>query len=60
MPGFAAEHFSSPDEITVFLNHWLRPGDAVLLKASRGMKIERILDALRERETDAFCRPRNL
>jgi UDP-N-acetylmuramoyl-tripeptide--D-alanyl-D-alanine ligase len=40
--------FESPDEAGRWLREILRPGDIVLLKASRGVKLERALDALTE------------
>ncbi len=38
-----SEHFDSAEEAAKFLELNVRPGDAVLLKASRGMKIEEVL-----------------
>jgi UDP-N-acetylmuramoyl-tripeptide--D-alanyl-D-alanine ligase len=38
--------FESPVEAGQWLRETLRPGDTVLLKASRGVKLERALDAL--------------
>jgi UDP-N-acetylmuramyl pentapeptide synthase len=32
------------EEAGVYLRGWVRKGDAVLLKASRGIKLERILE----------------
>lgn len=43
-----AEHFGSADELAAKLLKVLRPHDAVLLKASRGMKVERVLELLRQ------------
>ncbi|MBV8630312.1 MAG: UDP-N-acetylmuramoyl-tripeptide--D-alanyl-D-alanine ligase [Silvibacterium sp.] len=40
--------FDSPEEAGRWLGGILRPGDVVLLKASRGVKLERALDALKE------------
>ncbi len=38
--------FGSPEEAGRWLREILRPSDIVLLKASRGVKLERVLDAL--------------
>ena len=40
--------FESPEEAGQWLRKIIRPGDIVLLKASRGVKLERALDALTE------------
>ncbi|MGD9782508.1 MAG: UDP-N-acetylmuramoyl-tripeptide--D-alanyl-D-alanine ligase [Kiritimatiellia bacterium] len=37
-----------PDEAAAWLRERLRPGDALLLKASRGVRIERVLDELKK------------
>ena len=42
----AAPSFRSADELAAFLAEWLKPGDVVLLKASRGVRLEGILDKL--------------
>lgn len=36
-------HFGSTEECTAELSKWLRPGDLVLIKASRGLAFERML-----------------
>jgi UDP-N-acetylmuramoyl-tripeptide--D-alanyl-D-alanine ligase len=40
------QFFESPEDAGRWLRETLRPGDVVLLKASRGVKLERALDAL--------------
>lgn len=46
-------HFDTVDEVTVRrVTELLQPGDAVLLKASRGMALERIAEALRQAAAD--------
>lgn len=47
-PRLQAEHFESPSEIVQALRPLLRAEDAILLKASRGMKIEQVLRLLEE------------
>jgi len=42
-----ALYFESPEQAGEWLRDNLSPGDVVLLKASRGVKLERALDALR-------------
>jgi len=44
--GTQAQFVETPEQAGEWLAHNLRPGDAVLLKASRGVKLERALDAL--------------
>ena len=36
----------SPEQAALPLQQWLRPGDTVLLKASRGVAMERLLPLL--------------
>lgn len=38
--------FAGKDEAAAFLKEWLRPGDFVLVKASRGMQLEQIVAEL--------------
>jgi UDP-N-acetylmuramoyl-tripeptide--D-alanyl-D-alanine ligase len=42
--GIVAEFFSTPEEAGQWLSRETRPGDLVLLKASRGVKLERALE----------------
>jgi UDP-N-acetylmuramoyl-tripeptide--D-alanyl-D-alanine ligase len=44
--GLAAEGCADVDAAAAFLAPRLRPGDAILLKASRGERLDRLLDAL--------------
>ncbi len=46
MRGFI-ESSEELDGISARLREYLRPGDALLVKGSRGMKMERLLDSLR-------------
>lgn len=48
LPKGVRNHFSGPEELAGHLDGYLQSGDAVLLKASRGMKIERVLQALQK------------
>ena len=43
-----AERFDSHEELYAALRTELRPGDTVLLKGSRGMHMERVLERLTE------------
>ena len=40
-----ARLFDRAEEAGAYLKGWVRPNDAVLLKASRGMKLEKVLEA---------------
>ncbi|MCL2625807.1 MAG: UDP-N-acetylmuramoyl-tripeptide--D-alanyl-D-alanine ligase [Cystobacterineae bacterium] len=53
--GEAALWFEDAPEALEPLRLWLRPGDVVLVKASRGMRLERIADALCINEGDEAC-----
>ena len=46
--GTQAQFVETPEQAGDWLAHNLRPGDAVLLKASRGVKLERALEMLQE------------
>ena len=46
MPEEHARHFASNKEIVAALGSILQPGDAVLVKASRGMQFEQIVVGL--------------
>jgi UDP-N-acetylmuramoyl-tripeptide--D-alanyl-D-alanine ligase len=47
--GVQAQFMETPEQAGDWLARELRPGDAVLLKASRGVKLERALEVLREK-----------
>jgi UDP-N-acetylmuramoyl-tripeptide--D-alanyl-D-alanine ligase len=49
--GTQAQFVETPEQAGEWLARNLRPGDAVLLKASRGVKLERALDMLQESST---------
>jgi UDP-N-acetylmuramoyl-tripeptide--D-alanyl-D-alanine ligase len=42
----AAAHFTEVEPLVAWLKPQLRPGDVVLVKASRGMQLERVVNAL--------------
>ena len=44
LSGGAASFFSTPEEAGEFLRTFLKPGDAVLFKGSRGVHVERALE----------------
>jgi UDP-N-acetylmuramoyl-tripeptide--D-alanyl-D-alanine ligase len=46
MSGGAAYFFETPEEAGIFLKQFATAGDAILFKGSRGVKVERALDAL--------------
>lgn len=49
--GMAEENifsFDNNDEVIKFIDHFIKCGDAVLIKASRGMKMEGIAEHIRE------------
>ena len=48
--GAEALFVSTPEEAGAWLHENLRPGDAVLLKASRGVRLERALEGLQGKE----------
>jgi len=47
--GVQAQFLETPDQAGAWLARELRPGDAVLLKASRGVKLERALEVLKDK-----------
>lgn len=47
--GVECHWFSDKSELANFLSNHLRAGDSVLVKASRGMALETVIDALKER-----------
>ncbi len=47
--GVQALFMETPEQAGEWLARELRPGDAILLKASRGVKLERVLDVLQEK-----------
>jgi UDP-N-acetylmuramoyl-tripeptide--D-alanyl-D-alanine ligase len=47
--GTQAQFVETPEQAGEWLSQNLRPGDAVLLKASRGVKLERVLEVLQEK-----------
>jgi len=53
--GFSDErlyHFDNAESASGFLGRFIRPGDLVLIKASRGIGLDRIIDNLTNRQTD--------
>jgi len=44
MSGSAASFFNTPEEAGEFLREYMRPGDAILFKGSRGVQVERAID----------------
>ncbi len=50
-PRGQTKHFASSAEAADFLAGFLRPGDLLLVKGSRGVKMERIIEALLARHT---------
>jgi UDP-N-acetylmuramoyl-tripeptide--D-alanyl-D-alanine ligase len=51
--GAEAQFLETPEAAGAWLREHLEPGDAVLLKASRGVRLERALDGLQEQEKDS-------
>jgi len=43
-----AKHFAMPEDMILFLKGFLRPGDVVLFKGSRGMRAEKILEGVKQ------------
>lgn len=48
MPGHAAHHYADFDLMMADLSGMLAPGDTILVKGSRGMRMERVCEGLRE------------
>ncbi|MGE5345444.1 MAG: UDP-N-acetylmuramoyl-tripeptide--D-alanyl-D-alanine ligase [Acidithiobacillales bacterium] len=46
LPAASAGHFTEVEPLVAWLKPLLRPGDTVLVKGSRGMKLERAVEAL--------------
>jgi len=46
---FASAHFTEIDPLLAWLRPRIQPGDTVLVKGSRGMKLERVVEALAAR-----------
>jgi UDP-N-acetylmuramoyl-tripeptide--D-alanyl-D-alanine ligase len=51
--GVEAIFLETPEQAGAWLRDRLQPGDAVLLKASRGVRLERVLDALVSSQKDS-------
>jgi len=51
--GVEAIFLETPEQAGAWLRDRLQPGDAVLLKASRGVRLERVLDALLSSQKDS-------
>jgi len=49
VPRAQAKVFASSEEAANFLGEFLQPGDLMLVKGSRGVKMERVVEALAER-----------
>jgi UDP-N-acetylmuramoyl-tripeptide--D-alanyl-D-alanine ligase len=51
MPAPACVHCETSEEAAAVVAAWVRSGDAVLVKGSRGMRMERVVEALTARES---------
>ena len=47
MPATAVRHFATSEDAAAAFSQWSRPGDVVLVKGSRGIRTDRIVDRLR-------------
>jgi UDP-N-acetylmuramoyl-tripeptide--D-alanyl-D-alanine ligase len=47
LPADAVTHVETSDEAAALLDGWLRPGDVVLVKGSRGVRTDVVVDALK-------------
>jgi UDP-N-acetylmuramoyl-tripeptide--D-alanyl-D-alanine ligase len=59
-PSSRARFFSSSEEAAAFLRDFVERGDVVLVKGSRGVKMERIVEALGAKYALAARPPRNV
>ena len=60
MSGSAAYFFDSPEEAGDFLRGYMRAGDAILFKGSRGVQVEKAIDhAFGEPKADSKNEVRN-
>ncbi len=48
--GVKVERFSSHKDLARYLNEWLQEGDMVLVKGSRGMEMEKVIELLKGEE----------
>jgi hypothetical protein len=53
MPAEAVKHFAASDEAAAALPHLLVDSDTMLLKGSRGMKLETLVESVIEWKADA-------